>query len=228
LLNHVAFFVFVALSQSHDQWCILGLLLLRAALSPACLTHTFCAPCCCPFFAEPVRAPAATASSLLHHVMTPQAWGVFTGRFNASKALRACAAYSSIGVVPTITAMLFDYVYAPWLLRKGLAVRTSDYLISAPWQKIAWDMFAATMITMMPLVAFGTFISADGMWPVVLEYGFEPFQMLWATVLMLLVRCCWSLPAHPACPQLHTLLAGCCTPSLPAQPEWGALCCVSP
>lgn len=148
-----------------------------------------------------MHAPASTANSLLHHILTPRDWGVFTGRFNASKALRACAAYSMIGVVPTTTAMLFDFAYAPWLLRTGLAVRTSEYFISAPWQKIAWDMFAASMITLVPLVAFGTFITADGLWPVVLEYNLEPFQMLWATCLMLLVRPCkaslhtQSLPA---------------------------------
>jgi sterol desaturase/sphingolipid hydroxylase (fatty acid hydroxylase superfamily) len=144
-----------------------------------------------------VQLPAGASQGVLY-ILSPRNWGIHNSMFNSSEALRACATYSSIGVIPTITAMLFDYVYAPWLLRKGLAVRTSEYYISAPWQGVMWDMFSATMITMVPLVAFGTLVHAGALWPIVSEYGLHPFDLLWATMLMLLVHDAYYYFLHRA------------------------------
>jgi hypothetical protein len=69
-----------------------------------------------------------------------------TGHFDPRAALWYFAFLFGAGIItPAFTALFFDYVYSPLLIRHKLAVRTTTHYITRPWQEIMWVSFVATV-----------------------------------------------------------------------------------
>lgn len=120
--------------------------------------------------------------------------------FNRIRTAWLYVMYTLVGLTPSFTGM-FDFVYAPLLIKLGLAVRASDSFLARSWQQILWMNLQANFVSIVPLAAISALLHGEFFSPIVLDCSFAPIATLWSTTVMLLLHDAYYYFMHRA---MHT------------------------
>lgn len=101
---------------------------------------------------------------------TPARWH----KFSAQRAGWLFAFHMLIGLASIFMGLVFDFVYAPFLVRHGFAERATSSFIRAPWQRVALVNLTANLVLNIPFAVCLCLWHAGAFWPVQLQFGVAP------------------------------------------------------